>query len=37
MGALTGDRLHSGFALDADHVWIGGENATLLFTESASN
>lgn len=35
--ALTDNRLHSGFAVDADHVFVGGENGTLLYTDTASH
>jgi len=35
--AVTSERLHSGFALDADHIWVGGENGALLFTDTASH
>lgn len=32
---VTDQRLHSGFALDKDHIWVGGETGTLLFNDSA--
>lgn len=32
ISALTSARLHSGYAFDATHVWIGGEHDTLLTT-----
>jgi hypothetical protein len=37
ISALTDQRLHSGFAVDADHVFLGGEDGTLLYTDTASH
>ena len=34
--ALTDQPLRSGFALDADHVWVGGEHV-LLYTDAAQD
>lgn len=34
--AITTQRLHTGFALDQDVVWLGGEKGALLFTNAAS-
>jgi len=35
--AVTTRRLHTGFALSADAVWLGGEGGTLLFSGTAAN
>jgi hypothetical protein len=35
--AATSERLWSGFALDADNVWLGGEYGAFLYTDTASH
>ena len=33
LSGVTAEKLHCGFALDATHIWIGGTNAALLFSD----
>ncbi len=35
--AVSSVRMHGGFALDADNIWLGGENKTLLRTDRAQD